>query len=225
MQVTQVVAGVLISPHHYGDVIILTRRAEQCNSYPNFFEFPGGKIKDQDISFKKALIKELKEGLSINILEEDVLDFPNNSFSINNEINLTLFIVKKWNGLITLKDNIHSEKKFVNIMRLKCVDNLLDSNKVFIDAIVDYFGYQTEISDIIDVQLECCICSNFIDLSIGDIFHYCNCQDKNNIGCNECWQELEVIPCELCANTKQNSEPTQNINYVTLHKWFQPKQK
>ena len=219
----QVVAGVLISPYHPGDVVILTRRSKECNAHPNRLEFPGGKVEDEDASLKKALMRELKEELSINVSEEDLIDFPNNNFIVNNKINLTLFIVRKWKGLISLKDNIHSEKKFVNILNLKTVNDLLDSNKFFIDAIIEYFGYQLDISDIIDVELECCFCSNIIDLGIGDVFYYCKCQDKNNIGCHQCWQELGVIPCELCYNAEEQLPLKENSQSVTLYKWFRPK--
>ncbi|SRR6266550_2155148 len=69
----------------------------------DFFIDPGGKIEEGETA-KQALIRELKEELSINVDEADLEPFGEFvAEAANNKgktVNMQAFIVKKWEGVI-----------------------------------------------------------------------------------------------------------------------------
>lgn len=127
-----VVGAVLIRNNR----VLLTKRSIICKNYPNFYEFPGGKVEKNE-SLKQALIRELEEELSIKVNDHYLITFPNNQIETN-EIILTLFISSNWNGQILLNPNIHSQIYETEIFNLPLIDNLIDNDKLLVDSIMDY---------------------------------------------------------------------------------------
>lgn len=127
-----VVAAVLIQDGK----IILPKRAKTLKYYPDQYEFPGGKVEYGELN-GVALKRELYEELSIDVKLEDICDFPNNVFE-NNDILLTVYIIWKWENDIILKPEINSEILKVDINQLKNVENLLETDKQLIPAIMEY---------------------------------------------------------------------------------------
>jgi 8-oxo-dGTP diphosphatase len=70
----------------------------------DFFIDPGGKIEKGE-TVKQALVRELKEGLSIDVDEHDLKFFGEFVAGAANHkgkiVNMQVFIVKKWQGTIT----------------------------------------------------------------------------------------------------------------------------
>ena len=127
----QVVGAVLIQK----DKILLPKRSNILQNYPGFYEFPGGKV-EKDETLKMALKRELNEELSIYVDESDILEFKKNTLTTEKMI-LTIFIVNKWNGNITLNSKIHSEIIEVNKNELKNVKDLLETDKNIVDAVIN----------------------------------------------------------------------------------------
>jgi 8-oxo-dGTP diphosphatase len=130
-----VVGAVLIKENH----IILARRSSSLKNFPNLFEFPGGKI-EKDETHEQALKRELKEELDIDVEISDISTFKDNNSSHTIEkngkiINLTLFIIKKWEGELKIKENIHSELCYIEIEHLDTFEDMIPGDAVFIPAI------------------------------------------------------------------------------------------
>lgn len=125
-----VVGAVLIKD----DKIILAKRSDTLLKYPGFYEFPGGKVEKNE-SLKQALKRELSEELRIDVEVDDIQDFENNVFQ-NDKLILTIFIVKKWNKVITIDPKIHSEMKIIDYQNLVAVDDLLYTDKQLIPAVL-----------------------------------------------------------------------------------------
>jgi 8-oxo-dGTP diphosphatase len=68
-----------------------------------YFIHPGGKIESGETP-KQAVIRELKEEFSIDVLEEDLELFDKNSAPAANspevDVHMEVFLVKKWQGEI-----------------------------------------------------------------------------------------------------------------------------
>ena len=127
-----VVGAVLIQ----NDMILLPKRSNMLPKYPGFYEFPGGKV-EKDETLKMALKRELNEELSIDVDETDILEFNENSLTTEKMV-LTIFIVDKWKGEITINPKIHSEIIAVNINELKNIEDLLETDKNIVDAVINY---------------------------------------------------------------------------------------
>ena len=130
-----VVGAVLVSEEH----IIMGRRAHNLKNFPNLFEFPGGKIEPGETP-EQALRRELKEELDIDVEISNILTFENNNSKHTIEksgktINLTLFIIKEWEGELKPKEAIHSELAYVEIKNLDKFEEMIPGDAVFIPAI------------------------------------------------------------------------------------------
>lgn len=131
-QKVNVVGGVLISNKKF----ILTQRASNLKNYPNYYEFPGGKVEPGECCIK-ALQRELSEELSITVSEHNMISFPSNTLE-NQDLILTLFIVTKWNNNIILNPEIHSNLIEIEKKDLINFENLLENDKLLIQPILDY---------------------------------------------------------------------------------------
>lgn len=134
MNKLNVVAAVLIK----NNKILLPKRSSLLKTYPNKYEFPGGKVEKNE-TLVQALKRELKEELSIDIYLNNIIQFPNNTIEMEKFI-LTIFIVNQWNNELTLNPEINSEILEVNIDELKKVEELLESDKLLIPAIIQYLN-------------------------------------------------------------------------------------
>lgn len=127
-----VVGAVLIQ----NNKILLPKRSKTLKKMPDKYEFPGGKVEKNE-NLKEALIRELNEELSIDVDIKDIKEFPNNAL-ITDKFILTIFIVKKWTNEITLNPEINSEILEVDFDELKNVEELLETDKQIIPAILNF---------------------------------------------------------------------------------------
>ena len=127
-----VVGGILIKE----EKIILTKRAPTVKNFPNYWEFPGGKVEDEE-TLIQALIRELQEELNIIVNEKSIIGFPHNQLETN-QFTLSLFIINQWENEITLDPNIHSEMIIVEPEQLKTFDSLLSTDKILIEPFLDF---------------------------------------------------------------------------------------
>ena len=128
-----VVGAVLIKNN---STVLLPKRSNKLKNMPNKYEFPGGKV-EQNENFKEALKRELYEELSIHVDIQDIIEFPNNILQKERFI-LTIYIVKKWKNELTINPEINSSILEVNLHELKNVEELLDTDKEIIPAIVEF---------------------------------------------------------------------------------------
>ena len=132
LKLLNVVGAVLIKDNK----IILPKRASNLKVLPDKYEFPGGKVEKNE-TLKEALKRELYEELSIDVDIEDIIDFPKNDLKTD-KIMLTVFIINKWKNDLIINPEINSEILTVNLDELKNVENLLDTDKELIPAILQF---------------------------------------------------------------------------------------
>ncbi len=131
-QKIKVVGAVLID----NNKILLTQRSSNCHHYPDFFEFPGGKVENQE-SEQQAIIRELEEELSIIVNFDSLISFPDNQIETE-KIILTLFIIKKWEGNLQINPKIHTKVIKIDACNLLSIDKLIDNDKLLINSIQKY---------------------------------------------------------------------------------------
>lgn len=100
-----------------GNKVLVTQRSEKM-SLPLKWEFPGGKIEENETA-ESCVLREIKEELNLEIeiitrLESKKFDYP--AFSIN----LIPFISKYLSGIINL--NEHKDYKWVTKEEMKLLD-------------------------------------------------------------------------------------------------------
>ena len=127
-----VVGAVLIQ----NNKILLPKRSANLKKMPNKYEFPGGKVEENEL-LKEGLKRELFEELCINVNIEDIIEFPHNVLKTEKFI-LTIYIIKKWEGELTINPEINSEILEVNIHELINVEELLETDKQLIPAILAF---------------------------------------------------------------------------------------
>ena len=128
-----VVGSVLIK----NNKILLPKRSANLKKMPNMYEFPGGKIEKGE-TLKEGLKRELQEELSIDVDIEDIIEFPKNVLETENFI-LTVYIVKKWKGELTINHEINSEILEVDFDQLQNVEELLETDKQLSPSILAFF--------------------------------------------------------------------------------------
>ena len=128
-----VVGSVLIK----NNKILLPKRSANLKKMPNMYEFPGGKIEKGE-TLKEGLKRELQEELSIDVDIEDIIEFPNNILETEKFI-LTIYIIKKWKGELTINHEINSEILEVDFDQLQNVEDLLETDKQLIPSINEFF--------------------------------------------------------------------------------------
>lgn len=129
-----VVAAILIK----NEKIYLVKRSSNLKDMPNKYEFPGGKVETGE-TLKKALKRELKEELSIDIDLKNIIEFPNNTLETD-ELLLTVFIVQNWKNKLTLNPEINSEILTIEFDQLGEVEELLDTDKLLIPSITKFLN-------------------------------------------------------------------------------------
>ena len=127
-----VVGSVLIK----NNKILLPKRSANLKKMPNMYEFPGGKIEKGE-TLKEGLKRELQEELSIDVDIEDIIEFPNNILETEKFI-LTIYIIKKWKGELTINHEINSEILEVDFDQLQNVEDLLETDKQLIPSINEF---------------------------------------------------------------------------------------
>ena len=116
--------------------ILLPKRSNNLKKMPNKYEFPGGKVEKNE-TLKEALQRELNEELLINVDLQDIIEFPNNVLKTEKFV-LTIYIVKIWENELTINPEINSTILEVNIHELINVEELLETDKELIPAILAF---------------------------------------------------------------------------------------
>ena len=119
MQITEVkniFVSVLALINEENEVLI-GERPNLANSFPNYWEFPGGKIKRNE-SPQDAIIREAKEEIDIDIIRNCIapLSFSTHFDRGLNTI-LLLYIARKWERHPLPK--FHSRLLWVNVNKLR----------------------------------------------------------------------------------------------------------
>jgi len=174
------VAAVLIKNDN---VILQLPEQEQCGNKDscnyNKYEFPGGVVNSGE-SKKHAIQRELYSDLAIDIKLSDIIDFENN-IMVSDNLELTVFIIFLNNDIILDLNKIYGEIIQIKLTELPNIDNLIDTDKIMIPAIMEYF-YPS------DIPINgAYIYKNLDDISIliyyktEDIDKYIVRSDTNNI--------------------------------------------
>lgn len=132
--ILNVVCGVLLNKN----IIYLPKRANTLSDNPGFYEFPGGKIEINENKID-ALKRELYEELSIIVHDKDIVMFPGNNIRLNN-IDLTCYLVTRWENDIKIVPEINSEIISIDIKELKNIDELLETDKLLIKPIFEFLN-------------------------------------------------------------------------------------
>ena len=85
--------------------ILLSKRPEKKH-LSGFWEFPGGKVEEGETP-EKALIREVKEELNIDINNKCIAPLSFSEFDYNNfQLLLLLYICRRWDGVpMSMEDN------------------------------------------------------------------------------------------------------------------------
>lgn len=112
----------------------------------NFWTVPVGKCKPGE-SMEEALTTELKEETGIKVLDFEKLQEKKFKYlrgKVPVEVNLGLFWVKKWSGLLqNLEPQKHRQQKFVPISWLISQNNVSDGTKMAIGHLSRLFPDST----------------------------------------------------------------------------------
>ena len=133
-KVTNVVCGVLL----HNNIVYLPKRAKTLKYYPDFYEFPGGKLEHNENNVD-ALKRELFEELSITVQDRDIVPFPGNNIIVDN-IDLTCYLVTSWTDNILINPSINSEVLSLNVRDLSNIDNILETDKLLIAQIYRFLN-------------------------------------------------------------------------------------
>ena len=100
--------------HKASGIIIIDRKVLVERSVgKEYFIHPGGKVESGETP-KQAVIRELKEEFTIDVKEEDLEEFDNNSAPAANspevDVHMDVFLVKKWYGEITPDNEVEETR-------------------------------------------------------------------------------------------------------------------
>ena len=96
--------------------ILLSKRPEKKH-LSGFWEFPGGKIEEGETP-EKALIREVKEELNIDINNKCIAPLSFSEFDYNNfQLLLLLYICRRWDGVPMSMENNKLEWVKPNMLR------------------------------------------------------------------------------------------------------------
>ena len=96
--------------------ILLSKRPEKKH-LSGFWEFPGGKVEEGETP-EKALIREVKEELNIDINNKCIAPLSFSEFDYNNfQLLLLLYICRRWDGVPMSMENNKLEWVKPNLLR------------------------------------------------------------------------------------------------------------
>ena len=96
--------------------ILLSKRPEKKH-LSGFWEFPGGKVEEGETP-EKALIREVKEELNIDINNKCIAPLSFSEFDYNNfQLLLLLYICRRWDGVPMSLENNKLEWVKPNMLR------------------------------------------------------------------------------------------------------------
>ena len=96
--------------------ILLSKRPKKKH-LSGYWEFPGGKVEEGETP-EKALIREVKEELNININDKCIAPLSFSEFDYNNfQLLLLLYICRRWDGVPMSMENNKLEWVKPNMLR------------------------------------------------------------------------------------------------------------
>ena len=120
---TKVVAGLILQ----NDKLLICQRPN-FKDHPLKWEFPGGKIKNDETN-EEALIREINEELSINIINcEELISYNFNYKELNKKVFIYFYLVNNFNGKVL--NNFHKELKWIEIKDIREYDFLEGDLKI-----------------------------------------------------------------------------------------------
>lgn len=120
----KIVVGGLIHQNHK---ILICQRKEE-GDHPLKWEFPGGKLKDNENN-EEALRRELKEELNLEIVEMSFFDeYLYEYEKLSKKLKLIFFQIFKFEGQI--QNKVHQQLKWIDISNLSDYDFLEGDLKI-----------------------------------------------------------------------------------------------
>ena len=120
---TKVVAGLILQ----NDKLLICQRPN-FKDHPLKWEFPGGKIKNDETN-EEALIREINEELSINIINyEDLISYNFNYKDLNKTVFINFYLINTFSGKVL--NNFHKELKWIEIKDIHEYDFLEGDLKI-----------------------------------------------------------------------------------------------
>ena len=116
-----------------GGLIIKNQKLLICQRTKNKdhglkWEFPGGKIKNDETN-EEALIREINEELSINIINyEELISYNFNYKDLNKKVLIYFYLVNNFSGKVL--NNFHKELKWIEIKDIREYDFLEGDLKI-----------------------------------------------------------------------------------------------
>ena len=124
----KVVAGLILQ----NDKLLICQRPK-FKEHPFKWEFPGGKIKNDETN-EEALIREINEELSINIINcEKLIDYNFYYKDLNKRVFIYFYLVNNFSGEVL--NNFHKELKWIEIKDIREYDFLEGDLKI-----IDYIS-------------------------------------------------------------------------------------
>ena len=124
----KVVAGLILQ----NDKLLICQRPKY-KEHPLKWEFPGGKIKNDETN-EEALIREINEELSINIINcEELISYNFNYKDFNKRVFINFYLVNNFSGKVL--NNFHKELKWIEIKDIREYDFLEGDLKI-----IDYIS-------------------------------------------------------------------------------------
>ena len=119
----KVVAGLILQ----NDKLLICQRPN-FKDHPLKWEFPGGKIKNDETN-EEALIREINEELSINIINcEELISYNFNYKDLNKKVFIYFYLVNNYSGKVL--NNFHKELKWIEIKDIREYDFLEGDLKI-----------------------------------------------------------------------------------------------
>jgi len=124
----KVVAGLILQNNK-----LLICQRPNFKDHPLKWEFPGGKIKNDETN-EVALIREINEELSINIINyEELISYNFNYKDLNKKVFIYFYLVNNFSGKVL--NNFHKELKWIEIKDIREYDFLEGDLKI-----IDYIS-------------------------------------------------------------------------------------
>ena len=119
----KVVAGLILQNNK-----LLICQRPNFKDHPLKWEFPGGKIKNDETN-EEALIREINEELSINIINyEELISYNFNYKDLNKKVLIYFYLVNNFTGKVL--NNFHKELKWIEIKDIREYDFLEGDLKI-----------------------------------------------------------------------------------------------
>ncbi len=119
----KVVAGLILQNNK-----LLICQRPNFKDHPLKWEFPGGKIKNDETN-EEALIREINEELSINIINyEELISYNFNYKDLNKKVFIYFYLVNNFAGKVL--NNFHKQLKWIEIKDIREYDFLEGDLKI-----------------------------------------------------------------------------------------------